>query len=146
MGEETLTIIPTPGHTHDSVCFYTGKALICGDTLFNGTVGNCFSGDLRAFFESVKKLMQYPPDTYIYAGHDYVAESLAFARTLEPANQEIDRYLKDSYDPAHVRSTLEEELKINPFLKFNDPAIVSMLIEKGFAADTEYERWVSLME
>ena len=87
-----ILIIHTPGHTEDSLCFYTGKALIAGDTLFNGTIGNCFSGDLAGFYRSVKRLMELPDETLVYAGHDYVRDSLAFARRLEPENRAIDDF------------------------------------------------------
>ena len=42
-----IRIIHTPGHTEESRSFYTGTSLLAGDTLFNGTIGNCFSGDLE---------------------------------------------------------------------------------------------------
>jgi hypothetical protein len=32
---------------------YTGAAAITGDTLFNFTIGNCFTGDLDAFHASI---------------------------------------------------------------------------------------------
>jgi hydroxyacylglutathione hydrolase len=54
----TVRVIHTPGHTEDSRSFHAGKALIAGDTLFNGTIGNCFSGDLEGFYRSILKLME----------------------------------------------------------------------------------------
>ena len=134
----------TPGHTNDSVTFHFGNILITGDTLFNGKAGRCFSGDLKGFYRSVKLLMDFPGETIIYAGHDYVEEYMEFARGLEPDNTHIDRFL-EKYGPAHVYSTLDEEFKINPFLRFNEPRIVSFLKDRGLPVSTEYERWESLM-
>jgi len=142
-GEE-VRVIHTPGHTQDSVCFHCGNLLITGDTLFNGTVGNCFSGDLNAFYHSIKKLLALDDDTRVYAGHDYVKDSMAFAKFLEPDNRDIDAYLK-KYDPAHLVSTLAEERRVNPYLKFNDPKIVAVLKQRGLAVETELQRWESLM-
>ncbi len=144
LGDEKIEVLETPGHTKDSVVFATQNVLILGDTLFNGTVGNCFTGYLDEFFSSIEKLMRFPLNTTIYAGHDYVLESLAFAKTLEPHNKEIDVYRKN-YDPTHVVSTLEEELKVNPFLRFNEPSIINMLKSRGLPSDTALERWGSLM-
>ena len=141
---EAIRIYRTPGHTEDSVCFHTGGVLITGDTLFNGTVGNCFSGDQRAFFRSIKRLLALPGDTLIFAGHDYVRDSVAMAEQLEPDNRDIERF-RQTYDPGHVYSTLAEELEVNPYLRFNAPAIIALLKENELPYATEEERWLSLM-
>ncbi|MBI9084811.1 MAG: MBL fold metallo-hydrolase [Desulfobacterales bacterium] len=144
LGRGRVQVLHTPGHTEDSVSFAAGNALITGDTLFNGTIGNCFSGDLEAFYRSLKRLMAFAPQTKIYGGHDYVRESMAFARTLEPDNPRIDEYLA-ARNPYCVVSTLADELAVNPYLRFNAPAMVALLKERGLAVDTEYQRWHSLM-
>ena len=141
---EKIFVWRTPGHTLDSVCFYTGRYLISGDTLFNGTIGNCFSGDLKSFYFSIKRLMSLPDDTIIYAGHDYIKDSLAFARRLEPDNKNIDEFAK-YYDSGHVCSTMADERKINPYLRFNEESIVRFLMKRGLPCATEWERWKSLM-
>ena len=144
IGGKAVVVFRTPGHTSDSICFYTGKSLISGDTLFNATVGNCFSGDRKSFYQSIHRLMSLPDDTKIYAGHDYVSDSLTFSRRLEPNNKEIDRFRK-SYNPHHVYSTMAEEKKINPYLRFNEETIIDLLKANNLAHDTEFERWESLM-
>ena len=141
---QSVHAFKTPGHTDDSITLSAGDMLITGDTLFNGTVGNCFSGDLQGFYESIKKLMTWPADTRIYAGHDYVADSLAFARNLEPHNAAIDAYW-EAYDPHHVFSRLADELQVNPYLRFNTASIRALLVDKGFPVDTEYQRWEGIM-
>jgi hydroxyacylglutathione hydrolase len=140
----TVEVIDTPGHTDDSLSFSVATSLITGDTLFNGTVGNCFSGDLKAFYESVKKLLAYPAATRVYAGHDYVSYAMAFAKIVEPDNAEIDAYLK-KYDNAHIYSTLADELEVNPYLRFNADPIIALLIKRGFPVGTEYDRWLGVM-
>ena len=142
-GQEVV-VLETPGHTLDSLCFLAEGCLISGDTLFNATVGNCFSGDMAAFFHSIKELMALPGETKIYAGHDYVHDSLAFARKLEPANRAIAAYLA-GYDRSHVVSTLNQEMQVNPFLRFNEPSIIELLAARGMKRATEFERWESLM-
>jgi len=141
---EKVIVCRTPGHTADSVCFHAGNALISGDTLFNGTIGNCFTGDLKSFYLSVKRLMALPDETIIYAGHDYVSDSLAFARYLEPDNKDIDNFL-NSYDYDHVCSTMADERRINPYLRFNEEPIIKLLKRKRLPCATEWERWKSLM-
>jgi hydroxyacylglutathione hydrolase len=139
-----VRVIHTPGHTEESRSFYTGKVLIAGDTLFNGTIGNCFSGDLESFYHSIRKLMGLPDETIVYAGHDYVKSSLVFARRLEPGNRAIGAFLR-RYDPKHVFSTLGDEKKVNPYLRFNEPGVVNLLAKLRLPRETEWERWQSLM-
>jgi len=141
---EAVVVYQTTGHTSDSICFSVGGSLITGDTLFNATVGNCFSGDQKSFYQSIKRLMALPDRTKIYAGHDYIRDSLAFARHLEPDNKYIDSFL-NSYDYNHVYSTMADERQINPYLRFNEEAIVNLLKEKNLPCATEWERWESLM-
>jgi hydroxyacylglutathione hydrolase len=144
LADRRIQVIATPGHTDDSISFYTGSALIAGDTLFNGTVGNCFSGNMKAFFCSIRTLLELPDETVVYAGHDYVHESMSFARMLEPDNPAIDQYLK-RYNPEHVSSTIEEEKRMNPFVRFDNPAIIEMLQQRELPCGTSYQRWCSLM-
>lgn len=141
---ETIRVYRTPGHSADSVCFHVGKYLITGDTLFNGTVGNCFTGDLRSFYLSIKKITALPEETLIYAGHDYVRDSLAYAAALEPDNEFIAQFLS-RYSPQHVFSTLADEFRMNPFLRMNAPAITALLKKRGLPCGSEWERWQSLM-
>ena len=145
LGKETIAIFHTPGHMDDCLTFKAGNAMITGDTLFNGTVGTCFSGDMAGFLKSIRRLMTVDPETLIYAGHDYVKESMAFARIIEPDNPEIDRYLA-KYNPQLVVSTLADEFKANPFLRFNDPKIIAIMEQRGLPVKTELDRWKSLMD
>ncbi len=144
LGGEDIRVIPTPGHTEDSICFHAPPFLISGDTLFNGKVGRCFTGDLEGFYKSIQALLKLPMDTLVYAGHDYVEEYIEFDRKVEPGNPYIDKYLK-KYDPAHVRSTLEDEVKVDPFLRLNSPGVISFLEQRQLPAATEFDRFKSLV-
>ncbi len=144
LGGEKINVYHTPGHTDDSIVFHFDNIIITGDTLFNGTVGNCFSDNMNGFFKSLKRLIALPGETKVYAGHDYVEYSMAVARTIEPDNIEIDIYLK-KYNPEHVVSTISQELKVNPFLRFNDASMIEILTGKNLPRETEYDRWESLM-
>ncbi len=144
-GGESLTVYQTPGHMEDCVTFYTGDSLITGDTLFNGTVGTCFSGDMEGFLGSILFLMTFPPETLIYSGHDYVKEAMAFARIIEKGNTAIESYMA-RYSADHVVSRLSDELEANPFLRFNDPKIIAIMEERGLPVKTELDRWNSLMD
>jgi len=141
---EKINAHPTPGHTDDSVVFYHSNFIITGDTLFIGKAGKCFSGNFKDFLKSIKFLMSFHGDTLIYPGHDYVEEYMGSAKKLEPDNKFIDLFL-ENYDPAHVFSKLEEEIKINPCLRFNDDKMISVLRNKMVPLETEYDRWKAVM-
>jgi len=145
IGNESIKIFPTPGHTMDSVTFSAGDFLITGDTLFNGTVGNCFSGDLKAFYHSLKRLMSYPDTTKIYAGHDYVAESVKYAKIIEPENTDIDLFF-ETCSPDPVVSTLADEKKVNPYIRFNASGMIENLKQRNLYKHSEFERFKTIME
>lgn len=69
-----ITVIHTPGHTAGSSCYYLPeqKALLCGDTLFAGSVGRSDlpTGDGEELLRSVReKLFVLPDDVSIFPGH-----------------------------------------------------------------------------
>ncbi|MBA3013238.1 MAG: hydroxyacylglutathione hydrolase [Proteobacteria bacterium] len=145
LDDGSLEIIVTPGHTEDSVCFRASDFLVTGDTLFNGTVGNCFSGDLKGFFRSLKRLLAFPPETKIFAGHDYVMESMKVAAAIEEDNPDIAVYLQ-KYTPRLVVSTLADELRVNPYVRFNAPSMMNRLQKRTMPFKTEEQRFISIME
>jgi len=72
LGEQTLTVLHTPGHTPGGVCFLGDEVLISGDSLFDQSVGRCDlpGGDLRQLLASIKaKLMSLPDRLRVYPGH-----------------------------------------------------------------------------
>ncbi len=73
VGNLKFQVIDTPGHTPGGVCFYSPKekALISGDTLFKGTIGNLSFSTARPqlMWPSLDKLAALPADTKVYPGH-----------------------------------------------------------------------------
>ncbi len=76
LGELTIRILHTPGHTADSICIHIGDAVFTGDTLFVGKVGGTDLGDgARAEYDSLHgKLMALPGETRVFPGHDVGVE------------------------------------------------------------------------
>ncbi len=66
-------VIPTPGHTSDSVSFYfeEDKVLFAGDFIFLNAIGRCDlpTGDFKQMQESLKMISKYPDNIIIYPGH-----------------------------------------------------------------------------
>ena len=69
----TLEVLATPGHTVDSVCFYDKKnqVLFSGDTLFAKGYGrtDLEGGNEAELFQSLKQILELPPQTKVYPGH-----------------------------------------------------------------------------
>lgn len=73
-GKIEMEIIHTPGHSPGGVCLYmpTENILICGDTLFAGSIGRTDlpGGSYKKLIKSIReKLLILPDDTVVYTGH-----------------------------------------------------------------------------
>ena len=76
IGELACRVLHTPGHTPACVSYAVGDALFVGDTLFAPDYGTARcdfpGGDAKVLFQSVKKLLAFPPETRIFLCHDYL--------------------------------------------------------------------------
>jgi hydroxyacylglutathione hydrolase len=70
-----LTVLHTPGHSADSLCFHGHGVVFSGDTLLRGKIGTALPGlfpghDHGQLLESIhRKLLTLPDDTLVYPGH-----------------------------------------------------------------------------
>lgn len=74
LGDAAITVLHTPGHTPDSVCYALDGAVLTGDTLLIGGSGRTDfpGGDAAAQYDAVTgRLFALPDDTVVYPGHDY---------------------------------------------------------------------------
>ncbi len=80
VGDVTVRLIHTPGHTPGSQCFLVDGRLVSGDTLFLDGCGRTDlpGSDPAAMYESLTtRLSQVPDDAVLYPGHRYSAASSA---------------------------------------------------------------------
>jgi len=73
-GNSRLQVIPVPGHSPGSICFYEedSKILITGDVLFYGSIGrtDLTGGDYNTLISGIKnKLLVLPNDVDVFPGH-----------------------------------------------------------------------------
>jgi len=73
LGEITIDIIHTPGHTPGGICLHAQGNLFTGDTLFVGDSGrtDLAGGHRPTLGKSIRRLMELPDDTLIWPGHNY---------------------------------------------------------------------------
>ncbi len=96
LGDTTITMLHTPGHTPGSACYQLGNEIITGDTLFVFGCGRCDlkGGSPEDMFVTLKNMKQrLPQDMLIHPGHNY---------SVKPT------------------STLGEEIEGNPFMHYDD--------------------------
>ena len=125
-----LRVLEVPGHTEGHIAYYGGGRLFCGDTLFAGGCGRVFSGTHEQLSASLERLAELPADTLVYCAHEYTLVNLGFARWVEPDSAALaerlaaDRAAREGGRPT-VPSTLELELRTNPFLRTDRPGVVA---------------------
>ncbi|MBR6548149.1 MAG: MBL fold metallo-hydrolase [Clostridia bacterium] len=85
LGESTLFVIETPGHTVGSVCFLCNDCLLTGDTLFRLGVGRTDlpTGNYSQLKQSLNRLYEMPGDYKVYPGHGNTS-TLDVERTMNP--------------------------------------------------------------
>lgn len=71
LGELQIEVIHTPGHTEGCVCYLVENALICGDTIFDRSVGRTDlpGGNTKVLYESLRKIKTMDESIRLYPGH-----------------------------------------------------------------------------
>jgi glyoxylase-like metal-dependent hydrolase (beta-lactamase superfamily II) len=76
LGNLTIRVLHTPGHTPACVTYVIGDAAFAGDTLFMPDYGTARcdfpGGDAAMLHASIQKILALPPETRIFVGHDYL--------------------------------------------------------------------------
>lgn len=77
LGELTIEVMHTPGHTPACASYLIGDALFVGDTLFMPDYGTARcdfpGGDARTLYRSIRRLLDLPGETRMFLCHDYKA-------------------------------------------------------------------------
>lgn len=132
LGDKTIKVIATPGHTNSCLTYafegmiFTGDALLirgCGRTDFQ-------QGDSTTLFKSVReKLFRLPDETIIYPGHDYRGLTSSTIGTEKKHNAR----LKESI-------SLEDFKKIMSELKLANPKKIHEAVPANLACGYKQTR------
>ena len=134
--ELSFQILAVPGHTRDHIAFNSDSSVLrqpitfCGDALFACGCGRLFEGNPGQMRASLAKLREWPDKTLVCCGHEYTRANVAFARAVTPDDTELAEYqskveqLLGAGQPT-VPTTLGQERRFNPFMRWDDPDVVS---------------------
>lgn len=127
-------VMDVAGHTAGHIAYYFpnqgGQGLLFpGDTLFTGGCGRLFEGTPEQMHDALSRIRALPDDTLVYCAHEYTEANLGFARIAEPDNaalaqrQQAVQSARLQGQPT-VPAPLGLEKATNPFLRFDEPALV----------------------
>jgi glyoxylase-like metal-dependent hydrolase (beta-lactamase superfamily II) len=96
VGATRCTVLHTPGHTVGSVCLRVGRAVISGDTLFDGGPGRTSEpGDVETIIAAITaKLHPLPDDTVVMPGH-------GSNTTIGESRKQYAEYAKHPHQPGY---------------------------------------------
>ena len=123
VGDTTLTVIDTGGHTLGHIAYHDAKGHIAfvGDTLFALGCGRLFEGTAEQMWGSLAKLTALPDDTIVYCAHEYTAANARFALSVDedPAlkARSIEVFAARERGEPTVPTTIGLEKATNPFLR-----------------------------
>ncbi|ADG09429.1 MBL fold metallo-hydrolase [Caulobacter segnis] len=105
LGELSIGALHTPGHTPACLTYLIGDAAFVGDTLFMPDYGTARAdfpgGDPATLYRSIRKVLDLPPETRIFVGHDYLPEGRSDYRWETTVAEERARNI-------HVHDGVEE--------------------------------------
>lgn len=140
---QRFDVLAVPGHTAGHVAYHAAPdgdspVLFCGDTLFSAGCGRLFEGTAAQMHDSLQRLAALPPATRVHCTHEYTLSNLKFAAAVEPDNVDVRRHIEwctvqRAASRPTLPSTLGLEIKINPFLRCAQPAVVDAACTQGAA-------------
>lgn len=74
VGDVSLKVVHTPGHSPGGICLLSNGYLFTGDTLFVGSIGRTDlpGASMHQFMRAIReKLLVLPRETVVLPGHDY---------------------------------------------------------------------------
>jgi hydroxyacylglutathione hydrolase len=129
-GSFEVRVLDTPGHTAGHISYWIPEAKVAfvGDTVFALGCGRVIEGTMEMMWTSIERIAQLPPETMLYAGHEYTASNAKFAMTIDPSNIALAARSEEiatlrAAGKATLPTRLSVELATNPFMRPSDPAI-----------------------
>ncbi|HYZ65045.1 MAG TPA: MBL fold metallo-hydrolase [Acetobacteraceae bacterium] len=120
VGTIEVRVMHTPGHTPACCTYVAEDAAFVGDTLFMPDFGTARcdfpGGDAHAMYRSIRRILELPPETRIFVGHDYPGDRRAAAWESTVAEQRAkNKHVHDGIDEdafVAMRTERDKTLKL----------------------------------
>jgi glyoxylase-like metal-dependent hydrolase (beta-lactamase superfamily II) len=120
LGALAVRVMHTPGHTPACVTYVIGDAAFVGDTLFMPDFGTARcdfpGGSAERLYGSIRRILELPPETRVFVGHDYPSGAGRDAPAWETsvaAERGANKHVRDGVEEAEfvtMRTTRDREL------------------------------------
>ena len=149
LGECTLRILHTPGHTPDGISIAVEGCVFTGDTiLIRGTGRADFAGgDAGAQYDSItKRIFGLPDETKIYPAHDYRGNTSSTVGDEKRSNPRVSGRTREQYVDLMANLGLALPEKIQEVLQPNQCEIDDDRIHFPSLAELNQVRQMSASE
>ncbi|WP_404339394.1 MBL fold metallo-hydrolase [Pseudoalteromonas mariniglutinosa] len=148
LGEYTVEVLATAGHTLDSVCYLIAGNAFVGDTFFmpdSGTARCDFpGGSAIQLYESLQRILALPDETQLWMCHDYQPAGRKLAHQTTVAEQRAHNIHMQGNKAHYIRSREQRDATLS-VPKLLHPAI-QMNIRAGQlpAVNTNKQRFLTI--
>lgn len=126
VGDITLQVLYTPGHTPDSISLYAGDRVFTGDVLLIGGTGRAdfAGGDSGQQYDAItRKLFALPDETLVFPAHDYRGNTHSTIGQEKKQNPRIASRTREQYVALMASLNFPMPEKIQEVLQPNQSAI-----------------------
>ncbi|MFU2509267.1 MBL fold metallo-hydrolase [Pseudoalteromonas sp. ASV78] len=132
LGEYNVTVIATPGHTPDSVCYLVEGNLFVGDTFFmpdSGTARCDFpGGSAKQLYHSLQRILALPDQTILWMCHDYQPNGRELANKTTVAQQRNSNIHLQNTEQGYIQTRQTRDATLNA------PALLHPAIQMNIRA------------
>jgi sulfur dioxygenase len=126
VGEISLKVLYTPGHTPDSISLYAGERVFTGDVLLIGGTGRAdfAGGDAGQQYDAItQNLFALPDETRVYPAHDYRGNTSSTIGQEKQTNPRVAGRTREQYVALMASLNFPMPDKIQEVLQPNQSAI-----------------------
>lgn len=126
LGETGFEVTLAPGHTLGHVTYHAPQAGLAfvGDVIFASGCGRLFEGTAEQMHASLQAIGRWPKATKLYCAHEYTESNARFALSVDERPELLahaeDIFARRARGEPCVPTTVETELRFNPFLRAAD--------------------------